>query len=109
MPPFPFDVDSRAFLIFLGVNIVLGGAASFSAGRAVAKSWSPLWRAPIYAALLAAAMRFLHHALFAEPLISICRYGLDLTVALSFAMAGFSLTRRRQMKRQYGWILSRRD
>jgi hypothetical protein len=104
-----FAGDGRALLIFLGLSVILCGAASFSAGRALAKSWRPLWQAPIYAALLAAAIRFLHYALFAEPLISCWRYGLDFAVALSFALVGFKLARRRQMKRQYGWIVSRQD
>lgn len=103
-----FDDAGRALLIFLGVSVVLGGAASFSAGRALAKTWRPPWRALAYATLLAAAMRFLHYALFAEPLLSGWRYGLDFAVASVFAMAGFNLTRRQQMKQHYGWMASAR-
>ncbi len=104
-----FNVEGRTLLIFLGVSVILGGAASFSAGRALAKSWRPLWQAAVYAALLAAGMRFLHYALFGEPLISGWRYGFDFLVALGFALEGFKLTRQRQMKQQYGSILSRQD
>ena len=108
MQALPFDGDGRTLLIVLGLTVTLGGAASFSAGRALAKGWRPLWLAPVCAALLAAAIRFLHYALFAEPLISGWRYGLDFAVALGFVLAGFKLTRERQMKQQYGWI-SRQD
>jgi hypothetical protein len=101
--------DARAVLIFLGLSVILGGAASYSAGRALANRWRPLRQGVIYALLIAAAARFLHYALFAEPLLSLPRFGLDFTVALGFAFAGFELTRRRQMKRQYGAIFAREN
>ncbi len=103
----PFD--ERSLLIYLCLSVVLGGAASFSAGRALALRWRPLWQGVVYALLIAAAARFLHYALFAEPLLSLWRYGLDFAAALGFAAAGFKLTRVRQMKQQYGAIFARED
>jgi len=104
-PPF----DLRALLIFLGLSVIIGGAASFSTGRALARRWRPLWQAPIYALLIAAGVRFLHYALFAEPLLSADSYGLDFAAALGLMLAGFKLTRRRQMEQQYGAILAQDD
>jgi hypothetical protein len=101
--------DARDILIFLGLSVILGGAASYSAGRALANRWRPLRQGVMYALLIAAAARFLHYALFAEPLLSLPRFGLDFTVALGFVFAGFELTRRRQMKQQYGAIFAREN
>jgi hypothetical protein len=105
----PAPVDLRSVLIFLGLSLIIGGAASFAAGRALATRWRPLWQALVYALLIAAMVRFLHYALFAEPLLSAQAYGLDFAAALGFTIAGFKLTRRRQMRQQYGAILARDD
>ena len=47
-------------------DLVLGGAAAFATGRAIAKTWSPLWLILPAMIVLAAAVRFLHFALFQE-------------------------------------------
>ncbi|PNG26329.1 DUF6867 family protein [Methylocella silvestris] len=101
--------DPRSLMIFIGLSVVLGGAAAFSAGRALAIGWRPLWQGVFYALGVAAAVRFLHYALFAEPLLSPARFGLDAATALIFMLAGFYWTRRRRMQLQYGSILSRGD
>ncbi len=101
--------DLHGLLIFLGLSVIIGGAASFAAGRALARRWRPFWQALIYALGIAAMVRFLHYALFAEPLLSAGAYGLDFAAALGFMLAGFKLTRRRQMQQQYGAILARDD
>jgi len=99
--------EQRALLVFLGVSVVLAGAAAFATGRALARRWRPLAQAPLYALLIAAAARFLHYALFQEPLLSAARFGLDFAAALVFMLAGFILSRRRQMQQQYGAVLAR--
>jgi hypothetical protein len=52
-------------------------------------------------------MRFLHYALFGEPLLSWSNFAADLATALLFAWCGFRICRRAQMKRQYGWLENR--
>jgi hypothetical protein len=99
--------DGRDLLVFLGLSVILGGAASFATGRALARRWRPLAQAPAYALLIAAAARFLHYALFGEPLLSPERFGLDFAAAMGFMLAGYKLTRRRQMRDQYGAIFAR--
>jgi hypothetical protein len=96
-------------LTFLGLDIVLGGMAALSVGRALAETWRPLRLALAYCLALAAAIRFLHFALFDAPLLSLQAYALDFIVAASFACLGFKLTRLRQMKRHYGWIDAERQ
>jgi hypothetical protein len=108
-PAFLVHLDRETLLIFLGLNAVLGGMAALSIGRALAKTWRPLWLAPAYCLALAAALRFLHFALFDEPLLSLQAYALDFIVASSFAWLGFKLTRVKQMKQHYGWIDSDHD
>ncbi|MCI4678670.1 hypothetical protein K9U39_05410 [Rhodoblastus acidophilus] len=89
--------------VFFGVTIVLGGLASFAAGRAVALTWRPLWLLALYGLPLAFAMRFLQWSLFGEPLAAplaaLVAYG------WSLAVQGFSwrLAREALIRRQYPW------
>lgn len=101
---FLFDGGGKPLFIFLGLGVALGGAAAFSTGCALAKHWRPFWHALPAMAGLAAGVRFLHYALFDEPLISLWDFAADYAVVLGFAYLGFKITRRAQMKRQYGWI-----
>lgn len=113
---------------FVLVTIVLGGSAAFVAGRALAKTWRPLWQAFAYAGVLAAVAGFLHYVLFAEspvpgariaallaslpgdPAASLAglavalRHYLVIFITLSLlATLGYRLTRSRAMRRQYGF------
>jgi hypothetical protein len=93
--------------VFVGVTLVLGGLASFASGRAVARAWRPLWLLPLYALLLAAAIRFLHWSLFREPLAALpaalIAYGWSLAVqGLSWRLAHGAL-----MRRQYPFLTRR--
>lgn len=113
---------------FLLVTVILGGAAAFSAGRALAQTWRPMWQAFAYSAALAAAVGFLHFVLFAESVIPGARivallaalpgdsaaslaalswevrlFGLIFVTLCLFAAFGYRLTRGRAMKRQYGF------
>ncbi len=102
-------MDPGAVAVFFVLNVVLGGAAAASAGRALAGSWRPFWQAVVYMAALGAFIRFLHYALFAETLLTPTGFAADWLVALGFAAAGFAQTRRRQMRRQYGWLVKAPD
>ena len=111
---------------FLGLTVVLGGAAAFAAGRSLAQTWRPLWQALPYMLVLAAAVGFLHYVLFSEaalPMTDIVNAALEqdwagLAMALRFygvifavltveAIVGYMLTRARQMSRQYGFARDR--
>ena len=59
------DTDS-GFWVFLLLSVVIGGAAAIASGRALAKTWSPAWLIAPSAAILSAAVRFLHFALYQE-------------------------------------------
>ena len=113
---------------FVLVTVILGGAAAFASGRALAQTWRPLWQAFAYAAALAGAAGFLHYVLFQESAIpgarivsllaalpsdpagslvglgAALRHYAVIFVTLSlFAAAGYLLTRSRAMRRQYGF------
>lgn len=89
---------------FLLVTAVLGGGAAWLSGRALARTWQPAWHAALWMLLLAAAVRFIHYALFRGTLLSGHYYLVDLAVLLALAMLGYRRTRTRQMARQYGWL-----
>jgi hypothetical protein len=93
--------------VFLLVTIVIGGAASFMTGRAIAQTWRPYWHIPLYALPIAAAVRFFHYALFAEPLVSLLNYAVDCAIVLAAASLGYRLHRAQQMARQYHWLYER--
>jgi len=91
---------------FLLVTVLLGGGAAWLAGRAIAQTWRPWWSVVVYMLILALAVRFFHFALFEGPLLSLHFYAVDAAVAILFAGAGFRVTRRRQMARQYAFLQS---
>ena len=100
-------LDARSLMVFFGISVVLGGATAAAAGRALALNWSPAWQGALYAALVAAAARFLHYALYAEPFLTPFGYMLDFAAALAFLALGFALARKRQMKTHYAAVLAR--
>lgn len=95
------------FYEFVLVTIILGGGAAFLTGRAVASVWLEKWRLAFYIVLLAAAVRFIHFALFHGTLLSLHYYIVDLIVLLIAAFAGMRITRSKQMATQYSFKYSR--
>ncbi len=111
------------------LTVILGGAASAAAGRAVARSWRGPRVLALYAFLLACAFGFLDYALFNNPVIPLWRIGEDVAMLarapwvaladLPLALAGlcvnfaflltvglvaYARTRARQMAVQYGFM-----
>jgi hypothetical protein len=86
---------------FLLLTCVLGGAAAFATGRAIALTWRPFWQALAYMIPLAAAVRFLHYALFAEDILAVGPALLAFAILLIVAAIAFRLMQARQMVRQY--------
>lgn len=94
-----------SFGIFLLVTLVLGGAGAWLSGRAIARTWRPWWMVLPAMLLLGFAVRFIHFALFEGTLMSPWYYAVDTTVVTAVALAAFRSTRRRQMVRQYGFLI----
>ena len=93
--------------VFLVLTVVIGGGAAFLAGRGLARSWKPFWRVYFYMALLAAAVRFFHYALFDGNLRSLYYYLVTYVVLLAAGSLGFRAMRTTQMVSQYRWLYER--
>lgn len=93
--------------VFLVLTVIIGGGAAFLAGRGLAKAWKPYWRVFFYMALLAAAVRFFHYALFEGRLLSLYYYLVTYAVLLAGASLGYRLMRTTQMVTQYPWLYRR--
>jgi hypothetical protein len=93
--------------VFVLLTVVLGGGAAFLAGRGLARGWKPFWRLFFYMALLAAAVRFFHYALFDGDLLSLYYYLVTYAVLVGAACLGFRAMRTTQMVTQYRWLYER--
>ena len=91
---------------FLLLTCVIGGAAAYATGRAIAVTWRPFWQALAYMIPLTAAVRFLHYALFAEDILAVGPAVLAFAILLAVAATAFRLTQARQMVRQYPFAYS---
>jgi len=89
------------------VTGVLGGGAAWLTGRAIAETWRPYWHVIIYVALLGAAVRFIHFALFEGELLSLLSYAADTLYFTLLGSLAFRVTRTSQMVRQYPWAYER--
>lgn len=99
--------DPSAVRDFLLITITIGGGAAALTGRAIAAAWRPWWHVIPFMVLLGAVVRFLHFALFGDPLLSLAGYAVDTAVCLVCGLSGFRLMRVSQMVTCYGWINER--
>ena len=89
------------------VTVLIGGGAAWLSGRAIAQTWRPFWHLLIYMALLGAAVRFVHFALFEGTLLSIPSYAMDTLYLLLVGALAWRMTRAAQMATQYYWLFER--
>jgi hypothetical protein len=115
------------------LDVAMAGAAAASAGRALARGWRSFALAPLYMVLLAAAIGFLHYAIFGlspipigdlwdslialgdSPLASLAQIARDgvgwaaLTALFTlYAFIGYRMTRLGQMADRYDWLFERK-
>ena len=102
-----YDLGENGPWVFLLVTCLLGGAAAFVSGRAMAQTWRPFWQVPLYMLGVAAAVRFIHYALFGEVLLSPKNLVVDFLIVMIAAAIGYRLVRAGQMAHQYGWLFER--
>nr|WP_082417390.1 hypothetical protein [Blastochloris viridis] len=98
------EVSAGDFTI---VTVALGGGAAWLSGRAVAETWRPYVQLLAYMLILAAAVRFVHFALFHGTLLSLSYFAVDLVILSAIASLGYRSTRARQMATQYRWLYTR--
>ena len=103
MPSWLYDSGPNGLWVFILVTLIMGGAAAYMAGRAVAETWRPQWQLLVYALLLAATARFIHFAMFEEPLRTLKSFLVDAVILFGFAILGYRTARSNQMKTQYRW------
>jgi hypothetical protein len=103
-PVIDFVSEERSLGIFLLVTVALGGGAAWLTGRANALNWRPRWQLVLFMLILAAAVRFMHFALFDSTLLSLHYYLVDAAVCLVFGLLGFRVMRATQMVTRYGWL-----
>lgn len=102
-----FDGGDYAPEIFIGITLILGGLGAWASGRALASTWRPLAQTPLYVLPLAAAVRFLHYALYDEDLGAPVYFIATFAILSLIALLGFRSTRAQQMARQYSWAFAR--
>jgi hypothetical protein len=102
-----YDLGGNGLWVFVLVTCILGGAAAYLSGRAMAQTWRPYWQVPLYMVGIAAGVRFVHHALFEGPVLSAPSFAVDYVVVVVAASAGYRIVRAAQMAGQYGWLLER--
>jgi hypothetical protein len=102
-----YDLGENSIWVFILVTFLLGGAAAYLTGRAMAQTWRPYWQVPLYMLGIAASARFGHYALFQGPLLSAPSFVVDYIVTVVAASAGYRIVRARQMASQYRWLFER--
>lgn len=102
-----FETDSGARYVLRGLVFLIGLWTAWRTGRAVADGWGEWPRVIAYTLFLAAALRFMHYALFAGPMLNLTYYLIDLVILLVFATAGFRARRTSQMVNNYYWLYDR--
>ena len=96
----PMDVLLRSFFI----TVVLGCGCAWLAGRAIALTWRPPVMVLGAAVLMGLAVRFVHFALFREPLFAPLTLLVETAVLFAVALLAWRRTRVLQMVRQYYWL-----
>ena len=99
--------EEDALGVFLLVTVAMGGWAGWMTARAIARGWRPYWQCLPALLIVAAAVRFIHFALFQGTLLSAHYYLVDAAVVLAVGSAGFRATRAAQMTTQYRWLYER--
>jgi hypothetical protein len=94
--------------VFILVTVVMGGWAAWMTGRACALTWRHYPVLVVYLIILAAAVRFIHMALFGGTLLSLHYYLIDLIVVQAVGALGFRRTRVKQMVTRYRWLFEPR-
>jgi hypothetical protein len=104
MPAWLYTSGPNGLWVFMLLTVILGGGMAFVSGKSIAETWRPLWQVPVYMLLLAAAVRFMHFALFEEVLVSARNFAVDFGILLAMSLAGYRMARSQQMSTQYAGL-----
>ena len=92
---------------FIVITLIMGGAGAWATGRAIASTWRPFPIVAVYMIGLAAAVRFLHYALYGEKLLSVPPFLVAYAWTLIVGLLGYRYMRAGQMAVQYSWAYER--
>lgn len=96
--------EEASIWLFLFVTCFLGGWGAWMTGRAMASTWRSAIHLFAYLLILAAAVRFIHFALFGGTLLSLHYYLVDMVVVQIIGALGYRTTRVAQMVDKYRWL-----
>lgn len=99
--------STGSVLPFVLLTLAAGGGAAWRTGQAVAERWGPIWPVAAYTLLIAAAVRFLHYALFDAELLSLASYLIDAAILIAIAFIAHRVRRTRHITEQYPWLFAR--
>ena len=102
------DLLGSSLGVFIGLNVILFGIASWMTGRALAETWKSLWLTLPYSLLLGFGSRFLTYALFEGVFLSVRGYVISTAVLWFIMFVAYRLNRARLMIQQYPWMYERR-
>jgi hypothetical protein len=92
---------------FVLLTLILGGLGAWATGRAMAQTWRPLAMLALYMVFLTAGVRFLHYALYGEPLLSPTLFIVAYIWTMAVGAIGYRAMRAQQMATQYSWAYER--
>jgi hypothetical protein len=92
---------------FVLLTLVLGGLGAWATGRAMAQTWRPVAMLALYMVFLTAGVRFLHYALYGEPLLSPILFITAYIWLMAVGGVGYRAMRATQMATQYSWAYDR--
>jgi hypothetical protein len=98
---------SETLLQVILVTGIVGGGAACLAGRAIAQTWRPFWHILAYMAIMGAAVRFVHFAVFEGALFSPASYLADTLYLFVAGALAWRITRVNQLAMQYYWLYER--
>ena len=102
-----YAATPHGLFTFVLITLIVGGAGAWAAGRALAQTWRPMAMIALYMLFLTAGVRFLHYALYGEPLLSLQFFLVDYIWNLVVAGFGYRAMRALQMATQYSWAYER--
>ena len=97
-------IFEESIVAFIGLTLIMGGAASFQTGRAVAQTWQSVWQLVPYVFLLTITVRFLYYAVLGQTLLTLQFFIVDFIILMIAAVLGWQLKRAKQMTSQYRWL-----
>jgi hypothetical protein len=100
-------MDLRTVAIFLFLTVFIGGGAAVLMGRNFATNWRAAPQVMLASVGLTLGIRFLHYALFWQPMFDPWSILLDGAVIVVLGLVGHRWRRAQQMTSQYYWLYER--